>query len=178
MARNNVLTCELPRTLCGTEFNADFKSILRFFEIQETQDADAIKGAKINALLFPHGAPDDPCLGDELMDFLSLGETSEEKGEKVFDFKIDSGRIFASFMQAYKIDLTKENPHWWVFMELFKALPDDTIIRKIIDIRTKKIDPKMSAKEQAEIMRMKNRFSLSKETGGDDYGLGCMFSRK
>ena len=178
MPRNNILTDELPRTLCGAEFNADFKSILRFFEIQESQDDAETKAGKISALLFPRGAPNNERLGDELIEFLSLGEKANESSEKVFDFTIDAGRIFASFMQAYNIDLTKENPHWWVFMELFKALPDDTIIRKIIDIRTKKIDSKMSAKEQAEIMRLKNRFSLSKESGGDDYGLGCMFSRK
>jgi hypothetical protein len=178
MRSNSILTDKLPCTLCGVDFNCDFKTMLKFFDVQESNESDEIKGAKINALLFPKCAPNDPELGTELRDFISMGEENNETSEKVFDFKIDAGRIFASFMQAYRIDLNKDNLHWWIFMELFKALPDDTIIRKIIDIRTRKIDPKSSAKDQAEIMRMKNRYSLSKESGGDDYGLGCMFARK
>jgi len=177
MSASNILTEELPRTLCGAEFSSDFKSIIRFFEIQESDDDDSSKGEKIARLLFPDGVPDDPGLGSALSDFLAMGETIEsEGGAKCFDFRIDAGRIFASFMQAYHIDLTKESFHWWIFLELFRALPEETIIRKIIDIRTKKIDNKMSPKEKLEIIRLQERYSLDKTKSSGDALLESMFA--
>lgn len=179
MSKNSILIDSLPTEILGKKINADYKSILRFFEIQESQDDDEIKGNKITAVLFPDGAPDDDSLGEEFRKFLTMGETDHgDTGEKCFDFRVDASRIYASFFQAYKIDLTKENPHWWSFISLFNALPDDTIIKKIIDIRTRKIDAKMAPKDRTELMRLKDRYSLSKDTDADDYGLGCLFRRK
>lgn len=176
MPANNILTEELPHVLCGAEFSCDFKSIIRFFEIQESDYSQDEKGMMIQQVLFPNGAPDDKNLGKELSIFLAMGEEIKEDNEvKCFDFRIDAGRIFASFMQAYHIDLTKENFHWWIFLELFLALPEDTIIRKIIDIRTKKIDSKMSSKEKVETLRLQEKYSLDKTKSSADELLGSMF---
>lgn len=178
-ASKSILTDRLPTEICGLPFNSDFRSIIRFFEIQGNNDmSEDEKAREIISTLFPSGVPDTEELGKELREFISMGEESDGSSEKVFDFRIDASRIFASFFQAYHIDLTKENLHWWSFISLFSALPDDTIIRKVIDIRTKKIDPKMSEKERTALIRSKDRYSLNTATGGDDYGLGVLFGRK
>lgn len=42
----------------------------------------------------------------------------------------------AAFQQAYGIDLTREKVHWFRFRALFAALPEDTLIAKIMSWRT------------------------------------------
>ncbi len=164
--------------ICGKKINADFRSMLRFFEIYESDIDEEEKGVKIEQALFPEGTPDTPLLAEELKSFITMGEERDGDSEKVFDFRIDASRIYASFFQAYRIDLTKETLHWWTFISLFSALPEDTIIRKVIDIRSKPIDPKSSPKERTELIRLKEKYSLNKAGAGDDIGLGVLFRRK
>ena len=176
MSANSILIDRLPVSILGAPINSDFKSILKFFELQDGDDED--RAEKICAVLFPEGAPDTPLLRDELKAFITMGEECGDEGEKIFDFRIDASRIFASFYQAYRIDLSRESLHWWAFLSLFSALPDDTIIRKVMEIRARKIDPKSSPKERTELIKMKERYSLNKSGGGDDIGLGVLFRRK
>ena len=136
----NLLLEELPVTINGMPFNADFRSALRFFEVFNSDKTDEEKSLEVCNIFFPEGTP----TGDwwpQLELFLSGGEKKEGSGgKKSFDFTIDSGRIFASFYQAYKIDLTKEKLHWYVFLELFRGLPDDTIMQRTIELRLKEPD--------------------------------------
>jgi hypothetical protein len=84
---------------------------------------------------------------------LLLGEEPEEQKKKpekkknrddsqpgkIFCWDADSGRIFAAFLQVYGIDLRTEKMHWWTFKTLFDALPADTKLMEVIQIRQKKI---------------------------------------
>lgn len=83
-------------------------------------------------------------------------EDSEEK--KVIDLKEDSEYIFASFMQAYKIDLYESQGvlHWHKFKALLNGLPTDTIMQRIIQIRSWK-PSKGESKEYKESMREMQR---------------------
>lgn len=56
-------------------------------------------------------------------------------GEVTFDYAYDADYIVAAFQQAYCIDLTAERLHWWRFRALFLGLPEETTMRKILDIR-------------------------------------------
>lgn len=79
-----------------------------------------------------------------------------------FDFQQDSEYIYAAFMGAYKIDLTRENMHWWTFKALFKALPDDCELCKIMRYRT--IQLKDVPKDQRRFYQeQKARYSLGKQ---------------
>ena len=42
----------------------------------------------------------------------------------------------AAFQQAYGIDLTREKVHWFRFRALFAALPEETLMAKIMSWRT------------------------------------------
>lgn len=54
-----------------------------------------------------------------------------------YDYDIDAGLIVAAFQQGYGIDLLADNDmHWWRFRALFDALPEDTLLNKIIGYRT------------------------------------------
>ena len=56
--------------------------------------------------------------------------------DKVIDYDIDADLIYASFMQAYGIDLTENDLHWRKFQALLSGLPSETVMSKIIEIRT------------------------------------------
>ena len=172
----SILVDELPQTICGVRFNAGYKNIVRFFEIQESDKSDEVKTAEIVKELFPQAVPNSPFIWDEVRRFITMGEEPEEScGEQVFDFRQDAGRIYASFKQAYGIDLVLENVHWWVFLELFKALPDDTVMKKVIEIRTRKPEAGWDAKQRLELVRLQERFALKGKQGIGGSVLGQLF---
>lgn len=74
---------------------------------------------------------------------------------KTFDFKCDTDLIYASFCQAYGIDLIKKQGrlHWWKFYSLFAGLPKDTIMREVMSIRAREI-PQPTKYNHAEIMAL------------------------
>ncbi len=60
-------------------------------------------------------------------------------GERLYDFRADSSYIYSSFMLAYGIDLFAEQGKlpWWKFVSLFEGLPEDSKIKKVIEIRAR-----------------------------------------
>ena len=98
-----------------------------------------------------------------------LGHPTAEQGQKSFDFDQDAEYIYASFMQAYGIDLLErldidgQKPmHWLEFMALFSSLPEDTRMAQIIAIRTRELPAptKENAKIRQQIMKQKSVFAL------------------
>lgn len=62
---------------------------------------------------------------------------NEDKNERVIDFEVDSEHIYASFMQAYNINLFEQQGkmHWKEFLALLNGLPSNTILQRVIQIR-------------------------------------------
>ena len=56
--------------------------------------------------------------------------------KNVLDYEIDAEYIYAAFMQAYGIDLIDTDMHWHKFQALFNALPEDTMIVKLMHYRS------------------------------------------
>ena len=80
-----------------------------------------------------------------MIDFYRAGEPalgvvddgpSETSTGPAFDYRCDAPYIVAAFQQAYGIDLTREKVHWFRFRALFAALPEDTLMAKIMSWRT------------------------------------------
>ena len=84
----------------------------------------------------------------------------DEGGETVFSYEYDADYIYAGFMSAYRIDLAKETLHWWQFRALFRSLPEDTQIMKIIGCRSMKIPSKLSKEQKDYYKRMKRIYAL------------------
>lgn len=94
---------------------------------------------------------------------LPVKENEDGEEEPSFNFAYDAGFIYASFMQAYKIDLYEQHDKmtWEVFIALFNGLLAETIMAKIIDIRKKEIPTgKGSQKEAESIREAKRNFAL------------------
>ena len=85
-----------------------------------------------------------------------------------FDFEQDADYIYAAFMQTYGIDLINERGRldWRRFISLFQGLPEDTKIREIMDIRSKKLPAptKYNQEERRSLIEAKRAFALDKST--------------
>lgn len=106
----------------------------------------------------------------EIQRFLSRGEDSkgEEDSSPIIDFKLDADYIYSSFLQAYGINLLKADMHWFEFMALFKSLPEETIMRKIIEYR------QYDGKDE-ELLRLKRAWALPEKLTEEEKAAGDYF---
>lgn len=77
-----------------------------------------------------------------------------------FSYEHDAAYIYAAFMEAYRIDLTKNRLHWWQFRALFLGLPETVLFCKIMGYRTMEIPPKMPKAQKRFYQRMKRIYKL------------------
>ena len=104
-----------------------------------------------------------------LIEFYRAGEQAAEptvntaasgpdKGP-AFDYRCDAPYIVAAFQQTYGIDLTRDKLHWFRFRALFAALPEDTLMAKIMSWRTMDLDD-YDGKMREHYADLKERFAL------------------
>ena len=86
---------------------------------------------------------------------------------ELIDFEQDAEYIYASFLQAYGINLLKSQNRltWTEFKALLNALPDNTIMQQIIEIRAWK--PEYGG-DKNKMRKLQAKYSLGKE--GEDNG--------
>lgn len=91
-------------------------------------------------------------------------EGKKTGGEKAFDFDQDAGYIYAAFAQCYGLDLLGRDRglHWWKFVQLLGALPEDTRFMQIVSIRTRPLPKptKYNAEERQNLLRLKGLYRL------------------
>lgn len=96
--------------------------------------------------------------------FKSIEDKKPESRKKTrcVDFVQDEKYIYASFMQAYGIDLYRTKPHWTEFVQLFEGLPSDTVIKQIMAIRDQDIPKatKDNGKHIRDLLEAKARYRL------------------
>lgn len=158
----NIITSDLPTVFMGVQVKTDFKQGLKFFNILNDEELDEReKALLVMKCLFFSSPPNTPDLWEFIQFYIGGGENNNNNsGEKVFDFIQDSGRVYAAFRQVYGLNLRSESMHWWEFLELFKNLPDGTMLAKVIEIRSREIDPKSDQKTKAKLMKLKSQFML------------------
>lgn len=156
-------------TVDGVEYpvNTDFREWVRFQGILLADESNDAKAIKICNLMESMRIPQTKEALDSMLQFYA-GASTENKTEsggnvQSYDLEKDSEYIFSAFLDSYGIDLTTERLHWWRFKALFKSLPEDCQMCKIMMYRT--IDLKKVPKEQRKFYReMKARYSLKSAT--------------
>lgn len=159
------MTYETPPdrlTVDGVEFciDTDFRRWIEFYCI-------AKEGGGLIEFLNSLGLPLTESAANAACDFF-VGPTpygcGGTNGEPTVDFYVDAEAIYSAFYSAYKIDLTSEKIHWWKFMALFRSLPQDCELSRIMQYRGVNIKdvPKYQKKFYAE---MKSKYSLNKKSG-------------
>lgn len=93
-------------------------------------------------------------------------ETTEEDAtdssdkDPPFSYEYDADYIYSAFMQAYGLDLARHPLHWWQFRALFRSLPEETQLVKIIGYRTMKIPAKASKEQRQHYEHLKRVYAL------------------
>lgn len=92
-------------------------------------------------------------------------ETTGESGgndteDPPFSYEHDADYIYSAFLQAYGLDLARHPLHWWQFRALFRSLPEDTQLVKIIGYRTMKIPAKISKEQRQHYEHLKRVYAL------------------
>lgn len=165
----NVMLDKLPEEYKGYAINSDFRIGIQMFQIMnDTELSEMERFYKACELLFDvDGAdqfPDMQTMQDGIQWFLSGWYTDnpvndEKKEHKDMDYDIDQWRIFSAFLTQFGINLNEADMHFWVFMGLLSTLEECSFTR-IVDIRTKKIDPKLKPSDKAELKKVKERYAL------------------
>lgn len=91
--------------------------------------------------------------------------TPKEDKERVIDFDQDANYIYASFMQAYGINLIEQQGkmHWKEFLALLDGLPSNTRMKEIIRIRTWKPSKHDSQEFKNEMRELQEYYALEDE---------------
>lgn len=144
--------------------NTDYKVALQCLEISEDDTiCDEERSLAIIYLLFGFIPEDDLDLFlDRAIKFLQCGETIEQQKSKKkdMDFQQDEKYIVASFMSDYHIDLSKEDMHWWQFINLIQGLTKDSVLSNVREIRGYDLSKINDPKEQEEFAEIQNRLAL------------------
>lgn len=155
----------------GEEYqvDTDFRVWVRFQAILLADESNDAKAIKICNLMESMRIPQTKEALDAMLQFYA-GASTENKTEsggnvQSYDLERDSEYIFSAFLDSYGIDLTTERLHWWQFKALFKSLPENCQMCKIMMYRT--VDLKKVPKEHRKFYReMKQRYALKSGKNG------------
>lgn len=86
----------------------------------------------------------------------------EEEDIRLIDFEVDAQEIYASFVQAYNINLfdVQGRLTWIEFVALLNGLPTDTSISRIVQIRSWKPSNNDSSEYRSEMRRLQRKHNL------------------
>ena len=123
---------------------------------------------------------------DRLLWFYCCGKSQEElrapkkRGvpRRIYDYDADAGRIYAAFLQAYRIDLCRENLHWWQFRALFSALPEETEFARAVRIRAMDCAQIKDRAQRAHYRRLQALYALpdGRDEGEKAAKIGALFA--
>lgn len=169
----SILLDELPTEWNGYEIDGDFQIGIQISQCMNDEMLNNVEKLSVAAdLLFGGTKPDAFEEIAEALNWFLNGwnhdNTSSEKksGSKkreieTMDFDVDQWRIYAAFKSQYGIDLNTEQMHFWVFMGLISSL-EECAFTRVISIREKKIDSKMSNEEKSFLRKAKEMFRICK----------------
>ena len=176
----DLLTDALPTVWHGRRIDPDFRHMVRLSaayshgEVEADPEAFARQLCQqfYTGIYIPRVFVE---LWQGVIDFYLAGEQAAEPAAAkpasrpdtgpAFDYRCDAPYIVAAFQQAYGIDLATEKLHWFRFRALFAALPEDTLMAKIINWRTLDLaDYEGSMREH--YAALKERFALPPELRG------------
>lgn len=173
----NILLDKLPTEWNGYEIVTDFEVGIMISQCMRDESLSSLeKICTAAGLLFGDEPENYPQNYEEIsealqwflngwnQDNVSAGKKSGSKKNEAetMNFDTDQWRIYAAFKEQYGIDLnTIEYLHFWVFMGLLTSLEECTFTR-VISIREKKIDSKMSKEEKSFLQKAKEMFKIRK----------------
>lgn len=87
-----------------------------------------------------------------------------QNAKQGYSFEVDADALVSSFWQAYKIDLSTEALHWWVFRSLMRGLPDECEFQKRIYYRTVNLKD-LPKKERERVAKIRAKIAIEQQGG-------------
>lgn len=163
----------LPDSIDGVTIYPDYRNMIRFEQIL---DDDALNDVEKTILgvnqLFEELPPGGMARAvDRLQWFYRRGRDPKDvragagkSNERAYDLVMDAGCIYASFLQAYHIDLTKVRfLHWWAFTSLLENLPEDTPMAQRMHLRTMELSEIKDNKLRQQYQKMQKQVALPRK---------------
>ena len=154
------------------KINTDYRVALRCFEvIEDPNTSDEERALAVVFLLFGEVPL------EHIDDFLRIagvylrcGETEEKQAsaEKDMDFSADEKYIAASFMSDYKIDISKEDMHFWQYIYLIQGFTERSVMSRIRDIRNYDLAELQDPKARAKMAKAKAAVALPDKFSRDE----------
>ena len=171
--RYNVLMDDLPEEWNGCGLNTDFRNGIRIIQVMGDEEFSTMERLEYaTELLFEElPASREDCL-QGLLWYLSGwnqdGKVKEDKDDViVMDYDIDQWRIYSAFLKQYRIDLSRAEMHFWVFMGLLTSL-DECSFTRVVNVRTMKLDSKMPQKQREALKKAKQMYRIDQNGQEDD----------
>lgn len=165
----NLLLDRLPTDYEGWLIRTDFRigiQISLCLGDKTLSDEERIQTAIF--LLYGNGIPTDATIAvNGLRWFLRCGgperdDLSEDPTPPNYFLDFDSGRIWASFMATYGIDLHTAKLHWFEFCYLLASVGKDTSLRDAMEVRDYNTKDLKGA-ERAKVVRAKRALTPPRE---------------
>ena len=155
-----------------TPVDPDFRIMCEYSEAVSRNDSSGLAG--IASRFFFAGLPEgvtEKAAAMAMTDFYAAGlapgggkkSSGLENLEPSFDFEEDEAYFFAAFLSEYGIDLNTVKLHWFDFCALFRGLPDECRLKRIISIRSESLSDIKSPGEKARVRRLKGIFALKRK---------------
>lgn len=177
---SDLLTAALPTVWQGRRIDPDFRHMVRLSNAYAHGSLNGDHPEEALAIMDrfycePVPYAQTPDAYSRMVDFYRAGEQAAAGAANepdsgpakppAFDYQCDAPYIVAAFQQAYGIDLTRERIHWFRFRALFAALPEDTLMAKIMSWRTMDLS-EYEGSMRAHYADLQERFALPPELRG------------
>lgn len=99
-----------------------------------------------------------------------VSSSSDKPDKKLFNIRFDGEYIFASFMQAYGINLFKVQGelHWKEFNALLAGLPEGTKLSEVIRVRSYKPQKGDTPEYKRDMLKRKKEYALPNQEIEDE----------
>lgn len=174
------------------ELNYSFDNVLRWFDLIDSDLPDEAKAFRTFLMFVGAVEATDADVAtvfkrvSEDVSHHPYGNTVESepvgKWDRAFDFELDAGAIYASFMQTYHINLLEEKGKmsWFEFKALLDGLDSESIFERIIRIRKADLSD-YKGKQLNEMVDCKEYYSLAQtpedQKAKSDYEMQKQFDR-
>lgn len=161
----NVLLDEYPEEYEGYPIDSDFRiGIQMMTAMADPELTNSEKARVCAALLYTEAIPPAQTAMDGIMWFLTGWDTDnhtekEKTQKRVVDFDVDQWRIYSAFLSQYRMDLNREDMHFWRFMGLLTLL-EECAFTRVIGFRTQKPPKDLKGEARRRYMEQKRRFEL------------------
>ena len=160
----NIMLDPLPTDWEGFPIDTHFRIGIQMCQVMDDRElTDMERYGMVSNLFFPGIRPDVSGQREAIKWFLTAWNHDRNRKAKdtarEMDYDIDQWRIYSAFRNQYGIDLNTADMHYWQFMGMLTTL-DECAFTRVIDIRTKKTNPKMSQAEKKAIAEVKAVYAL------------------